>query len=508
MPPPWINSPATELKKKLPVVQLGDFRFNENAQNRKFDMLMGTEPKAERNELLIAEQKPSERPKTVQEKWEIERKRATKLSSEASLISFKRDGSAWTDEDGYSTSKEPPAFRDGFNNILRVKPPQEEHLNNGLKSLPFRSSTASVSSVGVTGLKQWTLNNDIKRVENKILNSSRVQSQIVSQIRASDLIHRLSTKPEIAAAIGSYFIKNISSGLTGITARNFDEIRTIFRKEHSFRESSEGVGQRGEDGKSEESPEIEKSRLNGEIQLLLNFFNGTAAPLGYKGSKESEESKRKLVELSRTLGNAFVNLGLTLPAGSVEESLRNDSVALDMGSKMMLDVDGGKQGPQTFDDGLRKEVAIALGRALLHLKSIATSNEKQTPEIDSALRDRTINKAVGRLTLQLLEASAGSFGKFIKNDPKRREIFAKAIGTILHQIDAKSLSKSYIDRDEKLEKPESKRRPVLSGPVATSTKQSITRLNKPTEVIVHRPILGGLDAPPPTVPRFTGLSRA
>ncbi len=508
MPPPWLTSPSTEIKtKKQAVVPLGDFSTNQNAQIRKFEMLMGTEPKAERNELLIAEQKPSERPKTAQEIWETDRNRSTKVSSEASLIALKRDGSAWTDEDGYATTKEPPAFRDGFNNILRVKPPPEPHLNNGLKSLPFRSA-ASQASAGTSGLRDWTLKNEVKRAENQISSNSRVQSQMISHIRASDLIHRLSSKPEIAAAIGSYFIKNISTGLSGISSRNFDEIRSLFRKEFDISNASDGGGQRGEDGKSEENPDVEVSRLNGEIQLLLNFFQGKAAPLGFKDKQGSEESKRRLVELSRSLGNAFVSLGLTLPAGSREESLRNDSVALEMGNRMITDVDGGKQGPTLIEDNLRKEVAVALGRALLHLKSIATSNQKDLPSMDSALKDRTINRAVGKLTMQLLEASAGNLGKMITKDPKRREILAKAIGTILIQIDGKSQRKSEMDRFVKEEKPELNRVPTMSGPIASSKQHSLVRLNKPTEIINRRPILGGMDAPPSTVPRFKDLMRA
>lgn len=485
MPPPWISTERVGaqwgLEKNLDedkydtrtqhgtqAYPMGDYRYNDRARARQLDVLMGVAPKPERRELLIAEQRPSERPRTRTEEWESDRKRAHAISEESAAVALKRDGSAWTDEDGYSKVKEPPAFRDGFNNTLRVKPPQEEHLHNGLKSMPVHAAPPSVASA-------------------------------FQSARSNDQIHRLAIRPEITAALGQYFMKGITTGLTGLTGRDLIGLASLFRREQG-NEHLEGLGVQGLPNKAEDTPELDGARLKGEIELLLRSLETLEAPVGYKDSTGTEEAKRRSVALSRALGNAFVNLGMTLPAGPRDDPLRNDSVALEMGSRIMLSGDGGKQAPK-IEEGLRKEIAIALGRAMLHIQAAAS---RGITFRDTAHKDRTLKLAVGKLTLQLLEATAARSGKVITKDPTRREVLANALGSAFMQMENAALRSHATDRNQK-ENAQITRKAAPFGPTATSALKMSVRLNKPSEIIVKRPIIGGRDAAPPTVPRYAPL---
>jgi hypothetical protein len=524
MPPPWISTERVGaqwgLEKNLdedrydtktqhaesapPIaVPLGDFRINERARARQLDVLMGVAPKAERNELLVSEQKPSDRPKTRSEDWENDRGRAQQVSQEHAQVSMKRDGSAWTDEDGYSKVLEPPAFRDGFNNTLRVKPPQDENLHNGLKSLPERP-TLQTTSNGASAVNSWTTVSTTNHAERAPLKfSNRVEMTVMQTARAKDLIHRIMQRPEVTAALGKYFMKGITSELVGLKSK-VESIASIFRHENQT-SKLEGGGQMGVSSKSEESPDLDGSRMKGEIELLLRALETLEAPVGYKGVTSSEEAKRSSVALSRALGNAFVNLGMTLPAGPRDDPLRNDSVAMEIGNRIIMSGDGGKMAPQ-IEESIRREVATALGRAILHLQAAAgmEASRGTATARDAVQKDRVMKLAVGKLTLQLLESTAARSGKSITKDPLRREVLAKALGAAFLQMESSASRDRETDRN-RVETKDFKRAGPLTGPEALSTEKMMVRLNKPSEVIVRRPIVGGRDAPPPTVPRFVAL---
>ena len=467
-----VNPSLQQLKQKpqhdlveAKAFPMGDFRYNDQARARKLEALMGTVPKQERREFENPPAKPSERPPTKHDEWEVVRKRAVAVSSEHASIAMKRDGAAWVDEDGYTQAKEPPAFRDGFNNVLRVKPPPEEHLHNG-KELPQRMAPAPA---------------------------------VVAPVLRGDQIQQITRRADITAVIGEYFVKAISSELSASKPRDVSAA-SYFRKEHQT-SALEGGAAEGVATKAYDAPELDGERVQGEIQLLLRALETVEAPAGYlKESSGIEKGFRQEQQVSRALGNAFVSLGMTLPAGPRDDPLRNDSVALQMGTRIMSFAEGGKTAPK-IEDGLRKEVAIALGRAMLHLRAAANIQASRgTSIVDKEQKDRTLKRAIGKLTLQLLESTAARSGKTITKDPLRREVLAKALGAAVAQLEAASGRQHVTDRG-KTEL--GVKVPVhITGPVVATKSTPILRMNKPHEVIVKRPMLPGREAPPPHVPRY------
>lgn len=530
MPPPWISTERVGaqwgLEKNLdedrydtktqqqtlntvPIaVPLGDFRFNERARARQLDVLMGVFPKSERNEIIVNEQRSVDRPQTRDEEWEESRDRALQVSKEHSEVALKRDGSSWADEDGYSKVLEPPAFRDGFNNILRVKPPQDENLHNGLDSLPERRGIQNGAFGSSAAINSWTKVATTMHEQRPLVEpTNRASMSVMQSARAKDLIHRVMQRPEVSAALGKYFMKGITAELVGLKSRDIKILESAFRHEHGTLEL-EGGGKVGETGKSDESPDKDGSRMKGEIELLLRALETLEVPTGHKGVTLTEDARRNGVALSRALGNAFVNLGMTLPAGPRDDPLRNDSVAIELGERIMMSGDGPQLGKQAskIEEGFRKEVATALGRAMLHLQAAAGIQASRgfATARDADQKERIMKLAVGRLTLQLLESTAARSGKSITKDPLRSEVLAKALGAAFIQMESIASRNRETDR-KKSEVATLNRGGAPTGPSKSSNEKMIVRINKPSEVIVQRPIIGGRDAAPPTIPRFKSL---
>ena len=624
------------------VFPMGDFRISERASSRRLQTMMGITPRVERRELMILEQLPSERPKTDSEKWEGDRQRSQKVSVEASAIAMKRDDGAWTDADGYQQSREPPAFRDGFNNTLRVKPPPETHLFNGLKQMQQRATGMEGTAAGPL-LHSWTKATTTNHAQRQLLKhsgrghqgnalaparsakmvhrvplhaelsvtqparltgssaqaDSRNEAQLhrlslhpeldidqparpateagasarssqqfhrpssgsdlqiawpqkllaagisqgvgadsrggkaqvhrenmnpelfpkvqgpedagaVAQARVQDLVHRLSLRQDVAAALGAYFLRGITSELSGLKTGRGNAAASEFRREHGTAQL-EGSGALGEvAGRGGADTEVDGVRSQGEIELLIKTLSCEEAPVGHlSASATAEETKRSELALSRTLGNAFVALGMTLPAGPRDDALRSDSVALAMGNRIM--------GPEGIRDasgfplvseGIRREVAIALGRALLHLRMASVGIEGgrgKSARSDKKIRDRDLRTSIGRLTLQLLEATAARSGKSLTKDPRRREILAIALGSAVLHLEASSSRGHTTDRNQS-EAPLLISKSLPMGPEGSIKTSSLVRMNKPIETLLRRPMLPGRDSAPSTVPRHIPIS--
>ena len=404
------------------VYPMGDFRMERS--NRKFDSLLGVQPEQERREV---EAFADERQETETEKWERLRLLAQEKSEKDAEIALKRDEAAWVDEDGYSQIKEAPAFRDGFNTTLRVKPPQEAHLHNGLKLTRERADNLN--------LPQGSAPRDMS-------------------------VRAINRRAEVAEAVGLLFMRGITTGLEGSKPRNMVK-----------------------DG----------SRVEGEVELLLRALKAVEVPEGYVGeTAEVQESKRQEV-LSKYLGSAFVDIGMTSPAGTRDDPLRNDVVAIDLGNRMMLSAEAGRTVPLFSEPTLRREVALACGRAMLHLRAAAgiEASRSTAPISDSGHQDRT-KIAVGRLTLQLLEAGASRAGKVLTKDPARREVLAKTLGGIV-QMDANEDRETTQER-KKAELAQLQRSAALGGTYISSSKlPEVARMNRPNEAINRRPNLPNVE---------------
>ena len=447
--PPWKNQDFTkDVRKNMPtqkVEPMGDYRTNERAKVRKFDSLLGVEPKVKKQEFVFADNS-SVKELSDLEKWELERVRALEISKETSVTAFKRDEGAWVDEDGYAAVKEVPKYREGYNNTEFIKPKQAEHLHNGLQLVKERENGMHFPA----------------------------EAPITF---AKDAIHRnMAKRADLAALVGSYFMRGIQSGVEGITSGGLEK-----------------------DGQ----------RTKGEIELLLQSLEQIAekSSSDYQELSTIEIAKRHET-LSKALGNAFVSIGMTLPAGKRDDPLRNDVVALKLGNSIMTTEAIGVRSssfPQV-DGTLREEVAIALGRAMLHLRqaaNIEASRSSTNPIVDKDMK--TLKVSLGNLTLQLIENSAGRNGKMITKDPVRREILANALGSTVIQMETASTHRN-LTADRQL-KPEilnvSKNQQriqtneisniALQGPKQTTLKRNVIKNN--------RPLLPSRDAAPTALQR-------
>jgi len=148
--------------------------------------------------------------------------------------------------------------------------------------------------------------------------------------------------------------------------------------------------------------------------------------LGSKNATLSKEQIKRHETISKLLGNAFVNLGTTLPLhGKRDDPLRNDSIALKMGLSIMNAENLGIRSSELpkIEESLRNEVAIALGRTMLHLRqaaNIEASRSIKGPIVD---KDKKIlNATVGRLAVQLIENVALRSGEKLIKDRNKMEL--------------------------------------------------------------------------------------
>ena len=453
MPPPWSQPFVKDLDPDVhmdKVYPMGDFRSNPKAMARKLDSLLGLEPETHKSELLIREQRPSERPLTRQELWEQERSRAKIISEEAHDIALKKDSGAWADSDGYAQVREAPAFRDGYNTTLRVKPSQEEHLHNGLSALKPRNNPQAASEQGRA--TKGILKHDPKRSEQGIKTRQSVTAA-VANARASDQVHRkISQRADFAQAIGAYFMRGVQNGV-------------LLQAEQ----------------------EVESGTLREEIKLLLRAFEPVDVPESYvKESSSVEHSRMKNTEVFQVLGNAFVNLGMTLPAGTRDDPLRNDVVALELGNTIMQsDHAGIRSEAPNIEESMRTEIATALGRAILHIRNAAgiQANSILRPTSDTYERDRAFKSSVGKLTLQLLEGASSR--PSIPKDLKRREVFIEALGGIMIKMEAMANRTMQGERNKE-DKSGIHRLPAASGPTAKRNVPEVTPTVRPERPIHSR----------------------
>jgi hypothetical protein len=468
------NKPLTQI-----AYPMGDFRAPDKGKLRKMEILMGTSiPSVKKSEIINDDISSSSIPLSEKEIWENERLQLLKKGKEYAQVSKKLDGSAWVDEDGYATTKEVPAFREGFNSTLRVKPPQNSNLHNGLISLAERK--AVMIDATENGSKSIdvpsTIHKNVKSshtLKFKNVPQSGMESVHQMQEKREDKIFRLSTREDISELLGNFFIKAIENG----------------------------VGKIG--------PEKQYSRL----QMMFEKHKG-----------EGE------INIAKELGKLFISLGTTLPIAhstigekeTREASKKHDSISLNIGLKMMEFLgnnsgSGNKPRILQIEDSIRKEVAIAFGRAFLHVQSTAGleySNNflKGTTKYDGNNKDRTLKGSIGKLTLQLLESVSSQNPNLSKimNDPIRREVLAKEIGSVLMQLETPASRELLLDRSEKQAAELLNNVPKNEGTEFTQWPSSMkntlkdSKLNKQSDILMKRHVIGGRDAPPPTVPRFVG----
>jgi len=334
--------PSTRTEKIKPI---GNFIIKESSKKRKLSALFGfDESIPEKAEILEAEQEEKDKPETEIETWEKSRKTLQDFSERDRRVAMKRDELAEYDEDGYRYSPEQPTFREGFNNTLRIKPPQNPDLHNG-KVMNIKGAAETFQETQMK-LKPNPRLLPPKKVEilSHTIAKPQQQTQMYVPPSKRSLRKTLLKRESIQHMFGKYFMRALCHTDTGI------------------------------------QPEQRKV-------ILHSFLK--------QGDMLMEE-----------VGKAFLELGFVLPPEIREASKRKeyDQRAMDVGQKIFLQLYEKGETP-IVEESLKQDLTLALGRTFENLKSLALvstgGNRIQTPEVETTKKKN--QNELGNITLQILE---------------------------------------------------------------------------------------------------------
>ena len=340
---------SVEIKKKLNDTlylnlkeeKLKDFEYEDNGKQRKLENLFGYNVSRPRQEWIEKEQSYEEKPENENEKWEKKRNDLKEYSERDRAVAYKRDELAEVDDEGYRYEPELPAFRDGYNNTLRIKPPVNPDLHNG-------------SEINIQGKALETYFN---RQNVKSTPSEKSLKPLELQTNNPRVDHETQVK--------------VNTPLLGMRKNKHDlKIKALF--------------------KSHSNIEVFVPNKNGIKKTLLkrDFYSKTLASFVLKAlftennfglyltkdEKESLKSKFKNGEIElEELGKAFVELGFVLTPELREESKRHefDTKSLKLGQKILFNVIEGKStDTPILEESVRDDMALALGRTMQNLKSL------------------------------------------------------------------------------------------------------------------------------------------
>ena len=401
---------------KPKATPLGDFRVRSAARERHFQSLLGDSLPQPRRELVNDEILPSHVPQTQLQAQRKERKTAAEKARLAAAQALKRDAAAEKDEDGYVGVKETPTFRDGLNPTLRVLPPAASTVR-GLK-LDETTPVPTLIAAGVEAYSARSADVTHRRPEKPAhVQASKVLQTVERQSRSAIEVRQTSSRSKIAKFVGAYFVRGISD------------------------------------------------------------------PIGNSLREEQLDSTRRRPDelISTAVGNAFVNLGMTQAAGRRDDPMKNDSIALQIGSRIMESTHfQNADAPEFESTEFRREVALALGRAVIHLQTAgAVAGRGAAPNTTTkSLTDSRVNQRshAGQLALSFVDAAAARIGKEFQEDPRRREMLSRVISGAIESVGAGTRNNE---------------KPVIR---ALANNPS---LNK-------RFMVSGHDAAPPSVPRNSG----
>jgi hypothetical protein len=412
----------TEEKAKR-VKAEGDYRVDSSAMSKKYrEVLMGRGPEdgVERREVEVDEGENMDQALNLNEN-QIQQSNETreKLMQKAKVIAksaMKMDGDADLDPEGYRNVRtEAQAFRVDQQSMERVKIPltvsHNARQNHGVLKRSSALTLAAPRSLTNPAILVPTKEDESKRANAPPLPEV---ANFAKNARGKDAIHEtISKRDDLTLEIGKLFLR--------IVGTDFDLVAAV-----------------------QSNPSLDESRKNGQV-LILKEIQRMQEP----SPEDINDSKSKLVEastreevkiLATHLGKVFVDIGLTLPSGhSIEDARRNDAIALSIGSKAINNIGsvGGLLSTSfTSMDSQKAQktelIATAIGRILMHLRgaSQAMSARMESPSVEQTQlsEDRTI-LALGRLTLQMIEQSAGAGVNKVTFEPRRQgESFIRKLG--------------------------------------------------------------------------------
>lgn len=318
-----------------------EYEYKDYGKQRKLENLFGYNVQRPREEWIEKEQLIEEIPETEIETWEKKRNDLKQYSERDRAIAYKRDELAEVDDEGYRYEPESPAFRDGYNNTLRIKPPVNPDLHNGFE-------------LNIQGKALETFFN---RQNVKSKPSEKSLKPIEIQTNKPRTEHDIQVK--------------INTPLLGIRKNKHDlKIKELFKCQSNI--------------------EIFLPNKTGIKKTLLkrDFYSKTLASLVLKAiftennfgleltdeEKKSLKSKFKNGEIQlEELGKAFVELGFVMTPEIREESKRHefDSKSLKLGQKILFNVIQGQSSEKPMiEESVKEDMALALGRTMNNLKSL------------------------------------------------------------------------------------------------------------------------------------------
>ena len=380
-------------EKKDRVKAEGDYALSASALNKRYrEVLMGRGPAdgVARRENILDEsvfnhdQESNLNENQIKQANNMRETRMQKAKQEAKTA-MKMDGIADRDLEGYrNVIDESQSFRASLPNRKEIRLPLVP-LSTKINHTALKRTSA------VSGPEQRADAPDVKvKVEKERSNAPIVPNvtNFSKSARGSDLTHDiLSKRDDLTLEIGRLFLRIIGADITSA---------------------------------SQHSATSEEARRIGQVLIVREMSKinePTADQLKNIKKVNVEESLRSDVQLiARHLGNAFVDIGLTLPSGrTVEDARRNDIVAKQIGARAIEN--SGFFNASTISktytvkrDSARTELlATAIGRILMHLRgaSHVMNAKMEAPLKDQtdAMKDRSM-LALGRLTLQMIEQSA------------------------------------------------------------------------------------------------------
>ena len=390
------ESPKKKQKNNLNLKY--NFNVKESSKKRKLSNLFGYIEKVKKDEIENEEQTLDDKPDTEIETWEHTRETSRNFAERDRRVAFKRDELAEYDDEGYRYSPEQPTFRDGFNNTLRIKTPDNPDLNNGVE-------------MNISG-------REIKPIEKSALVTMKPREKAVQKVEVLDPLY----KPEMTQE------EKMLNPLS----------KTLRMNKHDLEKVSH-LKVWGESGNyiPANKRNLRKSLLKRDtIHSKLGYFVLKAL---YEGNAGINPEQRKSLLHSmkqgqvflEKVGKIFVELGFVLPPEIHEKSKRHefDSKAMELGLKLMTtDMNGKSSEAPLVEESTREDLALALGRTMENLRALeckdgASALRILTPDVEKTRRKNQVRKGVTFFILEKLGVRSEQLGSksYFRNEQQLKE---------------------------------------------------------------------------------------
>jgi hypothetical protein len=354
--------------EELPV------EYNDSGKQRKLDALMGASVQRPRQEWVEKEQKEEDKAPTETEIWERNRINAQEYAERDRAVAMKRDELAETDGEGYRFEPESPAFREGFNNTLRVKPPQNLDLHNGSEmNIQGKALESFFAKQIVKGNKKEKTQGVELQIENNRVDHDtevRVNDPLKATLRANkhDLKIKELFKPQSRVEIFTPNKKGVRKTLlkrdlySGLLASYI--LKVLFTENNSF------------DLKltQEQKHELKAIFKNGEVEI-------------------------------KELGKVFVELGFVLPPQMRDETKRVefDAKAMELGRKIMMTMEINSLAKPMVEESKKEDLALAIGRTMKNLECMVFESSLKNEFTHEKTKKNKEIQNVGKKTLQIID---------------------------------------------------------------------------------------------------------